>query len=289
LSSSSRSPGSRAALVTGSSTGIGRATSLRLDAAGWSVFAGVRRDEDARDLAAAGSGRLRPLILDVTDEATIAAARELIDAEAPAGLNALVNNAGVAFTGPVEFVPLDEFRNQLEINLVGHLAVMQATIPALRRARGRIVNVTSIGGVVATPFFGPYSASKFGLEAISDALRNELRPWGIETIAIEPGSVATEIWESGANQFERTRERMPAEALSLYAKALEAMSAASTEMGARGIPPDDAAALIEKALTARRPKARYRLGRDAHVMFALKRLLPDRAFDRVIARAMRIP
>lgn len=284
----SSATGPRVALISGSSTGIGRATALRLDAAGWTVFAGVRRDTDAEALAAAASSRLRPVILDVTDAASIAAARELIETEG-GSLDALVNNAGVAFTGPVEFIPLDDYRTQLEINLIGQLAVLQASIPALRRARGRIVNVTSIGGVVATPFFSPYAASKFGLEAVSDALRNELRPWGIRTIAVEPGSVATEIWDRGADQFERTRERMPPEAVSLYGKAMEAMSRAGVEMGARGIPPDEAAALIEKALVARRPKARYRLGRDAHFMWTAKRLLPDRVFDRLIARAMRIP
>jgi NAD(P)-dependent dehydrogenase (short-subunit alcohol dehydrogenase family) len=282
-------PPARVAAVTGSSTGIGRATSLRLDRSGWIVYAGVRRDDDAADLADAGSERLRPEIVDVTDADSVSAFREQIEREQPDGIHALVNNAGSAFSGPVEFVPLHDLRAQIEVNLIGQVAMLQALIPSLRKTRGRVVNLTSIGGIVASPFMGPYAASKFGLEAISDSLRTELRPWGIKTIAIEPGSVATEIWETGAKRFAGSRERMPAEAEALYGKAMLAMERVSGEMGARGIPAEDAAALIQRALDAKNPKARYRLGRDAHAMFALKRLLPDRAFDRLIARAMRIP
>ena len=279
----------RVALITGCSTGIGRATALRLDASGWSVYAGVRRQEDADSLAAAGSERLTPLIIDVTDPGSIAAAAERVEAESAAGLGALVNNAGVAYTGPLEFVPLDEMRNQLEVNLTGHVAITQALIPALRRARGRIVNVTSIGGIVATPFFGPYNASKYALEAISDCLRVELRPWGIDTIAIEPGSISTEIWTSGLDQFDRTEERMPAEAQTLYGKAIKGLRRAARQTGERGIPADHAAAVIEKALVVSRPRARYLIGRDARVMATLSRVLPDRLWDRAIGRIMGLP
>ncbi|HEU4801751.1 MAG TPA: SDR family oxidoreductase [Solirubrobacterales bacterium] len=279
----------RVALITGCSTGIGRATALRLDASGWSVYAGVRRQEDADSLAAAGSERLTPLIIDVTDPGSIAAAAERVEAESAAGLGALVNNAGVAYTGPLEFVPLDELRNQLEVNVTGHVAITQALIPALRRARGRIVNITSIGGIVATPFFGPYNASKYALEAISDCLRVELRPWGIETIAIEPGSISTEIWSSGLEQFDRTEERMPAEAQTLYGKAIKGLRRAARETGERGIPADHAAAVIEKALVVSRPRARYLIGRDARVMATLSRVLPDRLWDRAIGRIMGLP
>ena len=279
----------RVALITGCSTGIGRATALRLDASGWSVYAGVRRQEDADSLAAAGSERLTPLIIDVTDPGSIAAAAERVEAESAAGLGALVNNAGVAYTGPLEFVPLDELRNQLEVNLTGHVAFTQALIPALRRARGRIVNVTSIGGIVATPFFGPYNASKYALEAISDCLRVELRPWGIDTITIEPGSISTEIWTSGLDQFDRTEERMPAEAQTLYGKAIKGLRRAARQTGERGIPADHAAAVIEKALVVSRPRARYLIGRDARVMATLSRVLPDRLWDRAIGRIMGLP
>jgi len=283
------SGGDRAALITGCSTGIGRATALRLGGSGWRVYAGVRKQVDADALAAAGSQRLVPLILDITDPDSVATAVERLRSDSPGGLHALVNNAGVAYTGPLEFAPLDEFRNQIEVNLTAHLAMTQAMLPALRPVRGRIVNVTSIGGIVATPFYGPYNASKYGLEAISDCLRVELRPWGIETIIIEPGSIATEIWNSGLEQFDRTEQRMPAEAHSLYEDAIEALRRASRETGARGIPADHVAAVIEKALAARRPRARYRVGRDAHAMATLSRVLPARLYDRLVARTLRLP
>lgn len=279
----------RVALITGCSTGIGRATALRLAASGWEVYAGVRKQADHDALAAAGPDRLHPLLLEITDPASVAAAAERIATEAPAGVDALVNNAGVAYTGPLEFVPLDELRNQLEVNFVGQVALIQAMTPALRAKRGRIVNITSIGGVVATPFFGPYAASKFAFEAISDCLRVELRPWGIKTITIEPGSIDTEIWNSGIDQFDRTEQRMPAEAKSLYGKAIKSLRRAARETGARGIPADHAAAVIEKALVTPRPRARYRIGRDAHVMGTLLRVLPPRTWDRMIGRVMRLP
>lgn len=279
----------RAALITGCSTGIGRATALRLDSSGWEVFAGVRKQDDFDALTGAGSERLRPILIDVTDPDSVAAAAERIGAEAPAGLDALVNNAGVAYTGPLEFVPLDELRNQMEVNFVGQVGLIQTMAPALRAKRGRIVNITSIGGVVATPFFGPYAASKFAFEAISDSLRVELRPWGIKTIAIEPGSIDTEIWTSGLGQFDRTEERMPPEAKDLYGRAIKSLRRAAEETGSRGIPADHAAAVIEKALVTPRPRARYRIGRDAHIMGTLRRVLPDRVWDRLIGRVMHLP
>jgi len=279
----------KTALITGCSTGIGRATTLRLDRGGWTVFAGVRKPEDAESLAAEGSDRLRPLILDITDSASIDVARERIEKESPGGLDGLVNNAGVAYSGPLEFIPIDHFRRQLEVNLVGHVAITQAAIPSLRKARGRIVNITSIGGVVATPFFGPYNASKFGLEALSDSLRVELRPWGIKTVAIEPGSVATEIWESGAKIFAEMRERFSPEATRLYGDAMEAMAKGAADTGARGIPVEDAAAAIERALTAKNPRARYLVGRDAKMMAGGARLLPAKVYDRLVARTLKLP
>jgi NAD(P)-dependent dehydrogenase (short-subunit alcohol dehydrogenase family) len=284
------SPGadrSRSALITGCSSGIGRATALRLDAAGWRVFAGVRRETDGDALVADASERLEPLIIDIGDPESVRAAGER--ASGGGGLDALVNNAGIAYSGPLEFVPLDDLRHQLEINLVGHLAVTQAALPALRRARGRIVNITSIGGVVATPFFGPYNASKFALEALSDCLRVELRPWGIKTIAIEPGSIDTGIWASGAENARRMQETMSPDARQLYGRAMEAMERAATETGERGIPPERAAERIERALNARRPRARYLVGRDAKGMAAASRLLPAGAYDRLVARNLKLP
>ena len=279
----------RGVLITGCSTGIGRATALRLDGRGWRVYAGVRKDEDAEALGRDGSDRLVPLIVDVADGPSIELAAERVRDECPGGLDGLVNNAGVAYSGPLEYVPLDDFRKQLEVNLVGHLAMIQAMLGSLRTARGRIVNITSIGGIVATPFFGPYNASKFALEALSDCLRVELQPWGIETIVIEPGSVATEIWESGGENARRTVEGMAPEAHELYGDAIEATARVAADTGARGIPPDDVAATIERALTATRPRARYLVGRDAKMMAGASRALPAKVYHRLVARPLKLP
>ena len=196
----------RSVLITGASTGIGRATALRLDAAGWRVFAGVRKQEDADALGEAGSERLVPLILDVTDAEQIAAAAARIETEARDGLDGLVNNAGVAIPGPLETLAIDDFRRQVEVNLTAHVAVTQAMLPAIRAARGRIVFISSIGGRVALPLTGAYHAAKFGIEAVGDVFRQELRPWGISVSIVEPGSIDTPIWERG----ERTADEIGA-------------------------------------------------------------------------------
>ncbi len=185
-----------AVLITGASTGIGRATALRLDAAGWRVLAGVRREEDAAALRAAGSERLSPLLLDVCEPEQIAAAAVVAAAD-PDGLAGLVNNAGVAIPGPLETLPIEELRRQVEVNLIAQVAVTQAMAPAIRRAGGRIVFLSSIGGRVAFPFTGAYHAAKFGIEAVGDVFRQELRPWGIRVAIVEPGSIDTPIWERG--------------------------------------------------------------------------------------------
>ena len=274
------------ALVTGASTGIGRATALRLDRAGWRVFAGVRREEDAESLRGEGSERLEPLLLDVTDAAAVAAAAERIGAEVgKGGLDGLVNNAGIAVMGPLETIPLDEFRHQLEVNLTGQLAVTQAMLPLVRRARGRIVFVSSIGGRLALPFGGPYHASKWGVEATADCLRQELRPWGIDVVVIEPGSIDTPIWERGERAVEEM-SGVPAGQERLYGATVERFRAAVKRTADRGIAPDKVAGTIERALTASRPRTRYLVGADARAQALGRRLLPDRAFDRVVARVM---
>ena len=199
----------KSVLVTGASTGIGRACAERLDGAGWRVFAGVRKQPDADSLREAGSERLVPLILDVTDAGQIAAAAERIGGETgEAGLDGLVNNAGIAIGGPLETLPIDDFRRQIEVNLTAHVAVTQAMLPAIRRARGRIVFITSIGGLMAVPMFGAYHAAKFGLEAVGDVFRQELRQWGISVSIVEPGSIATPIWERGQEEVDAIAERV---------------------------------------------------------------------------------
>jgi NAD(P)-dependent dehydrogenase (short-subunit alcohol dehydrogenase family) len=280
------SPATRTAVVTGASTGIGRACAERLDSLGWRVFAGVRSDTAAEELRSAGSERLTPVRIDVTDAESIAAAAEVTEAMGTGGLDGLVNNAGIAVAAPMEFVPIDELRRQIEVNLIGQVAVTQAFLPLLRPSRGRIVNVSSIGGLVASAFFGPYNASKYGLEAVSDALRQELRPWGIKVCVVEPGAMATPIWDKGvATADELIAGASPAQ-LSLYEKQIQAMRRAAQEASKRGSPPQKVAQVIEKALTVRRPKARYLVGGDARGQFLASRILPTRVFDRMVTRVL---
>ena len=276
----------RTVLVTGASTGIGRATAMRLDRAGWKVFAGVRREEDAQSLREEGSENLVPLLLDVTDPDQIAVAARTIEAE-PAGLDGLVNNAGAAMPSPLETMPVEDFRRQLELNLTAHVAVTQAMLPAIRTARGRVVFISSIGGRIAFPLTGAYHAAKFGIEAVGDVFRQELRPWGIEVAIVEPGSIDTPIWDRGERTADEIGARSP-QREALYGKAIEAYRAVVKATAERGIPPEKVAEAIEHALSAGRPRTRYLVGLDAKVQARLKPLIPTRIFDRIVARMMGI-
>jgi len=277
----------RTALVTGASTGIGRATALRLDGSGWKVFAGVRKEEDGASLRAEASERLTPVILDVTDAEQIAAAAERIGREAEGGLDGLVNNAGVAVPGPLETVPLEDLRHQLEVNLVAYVAVTQAMLPHIRRAEGRIVFLSSIGGRIAFPFGGPYHASKFATEAIGDVFRQELRPWGLKVSIIEPGSIDTPIWERGQRKAEDIETKAPRTNL-LYGAAIEKFKKVIEDTAERGIPPEKVAKAISDALESSRPKARYLVGLDAKVQARLQPLIPTSLFDRIVARQLNL-
>lgn len=280
----------KAVVVTGASTGIGEACALRLDRMGFSVFAGVRREADGDALRAKASERLVPLILDVTDAATIAAAAETVGrAVGERGLAGLVNNAGISVAGPIEFVPIDELRRQLEVNVVGQVAVTQAFMPLLRACRGRVVNIGSVSGRMSTPYVGPYSASKFAMEAISDALRIELRPWGMQVALVEPGSIATPIWDKAQTDADRMERTLPARAHELYDGAIAAVRAFALETAARGIAPDAVAKAVAHALTAERPKTRYLVGMDARIQAVLARTVPDRLRDSLLERMLKLP
>jgi NAD(P)-dependent dehydrogenase (short-subunit alcohol dehydrogenase family) len=277
----------RSVLVTGASTGIGRATALRLDGSGWRVFAGVRKEVDAESLRAAASASLVPLILDVTEPEQIAAAAERIERESDGGLDGLVNNAGVAVPGPLETIPLDDLRHQLEVNLIAYVAVTQAMLPQIRRKQGRVVFLASIGGRIAFPFAGPYHASKFATEAIGDVFRQELRPWGIRVAIIEPGSIDTPIWERGQQKATEVEEKSPQTNL-LYGAAIEKFRKVIEDTAERGIPPEKVAKAIAHALESKRPKSRYLVGLDAKVQARLGPLIPTALFDRVIARQLNL-
>ena len=271
-------------VVTGASTGIGEATALHLKELGFDVLAGVRKDEDAERLGGQG---VRPLKLDVTDEGSIAAARAEVEDASGGRLAGLVNNAGIAISSPVEYIPIERLRQQLEVNLIGQVAVTQSLLPLLRAARGRVVNVSSIGGRVALPLLAPYAASKFGLEAVSDSLRRELRHLGVDVVVVEPGGVKTPIWEKGNAAADEMLEDVPAEAQELYGGLVTAIRAESRKIEQeRGLPPRAVAEVIGKALTARKPKTRYVVGRDAKLRAAAAKRLPDRAMDALIGRAL---
>jgi len=273
----------RSVLITGASTGIGRATALQLDAAGWRVFAGVRKEADGEALREAGSERLVPLILDITDGEQIAAAAARIGAE-DGGLDGLVNNAGIGIPSPLETIPIERFRRQVEVNLTGHVAVTQAMLPSIRRARGRIVFISSIGGRIAFPLGGAYHAAKFGIEAVGDVFRQELHTWGISVSIVEPGSIDTPIWERGERNLDEVGERS-AEREALYGKAIEGYRKVSRRLAQRGIPPEKVAAAIEHALSARRPRSRYLVGLDVKLQVRIKPLIPTPIFDRIVRRA----
>jgi NAD(P)-dependent dehydrogenase (short-subunit alcohol dehydrogenase family) len=285
-----------AVLVTGASKGIGEACTQRLVRDGFHVFAGVRRDEDADALRRAVGHHVRPIILDVTNAEHIADAVLIIDEETgDRGLQAVVNNAGVAIAGPLEFLPLDELRHQMEVNFTGQIAVTQAVLPLLRRSRavaqdgapaGRIVFMSSIAGRSSLPFVGAYAASKFALEAAADALRVELMPFGMDVVLVEPGVVATPIWDTASDAGDRNIERMPPQASEYYGRMLDALRRRVKE-GMKGLPPERVADVVSHALTSKRPRPRYLVGRDAIGRMWLGRLLPTRVQDRLVSRVLR--
>jgi NAD(P)-dependent dehydrogenase (short-subunit alcohol dehydrogenase family) len=274
------------AVVTGASSGIGAETAKALAARGFHVLAGVRRQADADRLA---GQRIEPIIVDITDPAQVAALRERVESdEASRALGALVNNAGISVNAPVEMLPLEQWRQQLEVNFFGHVAVTQALLPALISARGRVVNVSSIGGRIALPTFGAYAASKFAVEAMSDALRREVGRFGVHVIVIEPGTVATPIWDKGIATAESLLGRISEAHEARYRGLVEALRTQAQTLARNGLEPAEAAAVIIGAVEARRPRTRYLIGRDAKLMARVARILPDRLLDRLIARSLRL-
>lgn len=275
-------------VITGCSTGLGRAAALHLAGRGWQVFATVRREADQASLLAEAAARgwqdrLRPVLCDITDAADVARlGREVLSA-APR-LDGLVNNAGTGFPGPLELLPLDDLRAQLEINLIAQLAVTQALMPGLRAARGTIINVSSTGGRIAYPMLGAYHMSKFALEALSDVLRLELAPFGVKVVVIEPGASPTAIWETS---LDRVAGGDAARRMAEYAPLAETIRRLALAGAQRGFPPEDFAVLVERILSQRRPAPRYMLGRSVRWYVLARRLLPDRVWDAILRRMLR--
>ncbi len=273
-----------AVLVTGASTGIGRACALRLDRAGWQVFAGVRKPEDGESVRSEASGRLEPVICDVVDQATIEATAERVREATDGKLAGLVNNAGITVQGPVEAVPLDDYRRQLEVNVIGQIAVTQAVLEMIRAAGGRVVFMSSIGGRGGLPYLSPYNASKAAIGAVADSLRQEMKQFGVEVSYVEPGAIKTEIWDKGIEAGPALRDAIGPEMNELYGPKLDKLASLAEKTGEGGLPPDAVAKVVEHALTASRPKARYVVGGEAKVTAALRTYLPKRVFDRLIER-----
>ncbi len=282
-------PSAKSILITGASTGIGAACARHLDRLGFRVFAGVRKAADGDRLTGGASTHLVPILLDVTDAGSIAEAARLVESETgTAGLWGLVNNAGIAVAGPLEFLPLDDLRKQLEVNVIGQIAVTQAFLRMLRAGRGRIVNMGSIAGRSSMPFMGPYSASKFALEALTDALRLELQAWGIRVSIIEPGAIATPIWEKSGREADRLEASHP-DAKALYAQAIAGVRDAVARAASRAIPPEAVAKAVAHALMSRSPKTRYLVGTDAKLRAFLGKVLPDAWQDKVLTWALKLP
>lgn len=283
----------RAVLITGASTGIGRDAARTLARAGFAVFAGVRREQDVEAVRAENLPLLEPVLIDVADQKSIeSCVGELSSRLGSGGLHALVNNAGIVVSSTLEFVPLDEFRRQLEVNVTGQLAVSQACLPAIRAAHdsdartGRIVFTGSTSGYFAAPFVGPYNASKFAIEGLADSLRRELRPWGIPVSLVQPGAIKTPIWDKSEFAADELIAAMPPRAQALYGGTIRVVKDKVKGRAASAAPVALVSKAILHAVSSGRPKLRYKVGADAWAQWLLARLLPDRLTDALISKVI---
>ncbi|MEU8640854.1 SDR family oxidoreductase [Streptomyces sp. NPDC048674] len=270
-------------VVTGASTGMGASTARELARRGLHVLAGVRRDRDADAIRATG---VEPVILDITEPEQVEAQAARVAADSRT-LHALVNNAGVQVNAPVEALPMAEWRRVFEVNLFGHIAVTQALLPELLRTKGRVINISSIGGKYAMATYGAYAGAKFALEAVSDSLRREVAPLGVQVVVVEPGGVRTEIAARGIATANDLAARMTPEQDRRYGDLVRANNRLMASGTASGLTADAAAQVIVKAVTTRRPRPRYTAGRDAALIMRLGRLLSDRTLDRILAANLR--
>jgi NAD(P)-dependent dehydrogenase (short-subunit alcohol dehydrogenase family) len=266
-------------LITGTSSGIGRASAQALVDRGYRVIAGVRKESDGEELRALAPDLVEPVILDVTDLDAIAALPERVGE-----IDGLVNNAGLSLAGPLEHLPIEDVKYQLDVMLLAPFALTKAFIPALRRSRGRVVMIGSIGGRTTIPFIGPYNAAKHGIDGLAGSLRQELEPFGVRVALIEPGATKTRIWEKGIESGDKLRDTLPPEGERDYGERITRMRKAAEDSDRRGVPPEKVAKAVVHALTADKPKARYVVGPDARVQALLHTALPDRALDRVLGR-----
>jgi NAD(P)-dependent dehydrogenase (short-subunit alcohol dehydrogenase family) len=282
------STSTKSVMITGASSGIGRATALQLAARGYRVFAGVRKPEDGQALQAAAQGKIEPVVIDVVDYESVSSAARLVATMLGAdGLDALVNNAGISISGPLELLPMAMFDRQMQVNVSGQVAVTQAFLPLLRKARGRIVFIGSMAGRVTMPLLGAYSASKHAVEAVANAFRHELRSAGIKVSVLEPGSIKSEIWQKADAHHDELLAAVP-RIRELYGAELGAMLSLPKQAARYAIPAERIARLVHRVLSTARPRARYLVGPDAHVMAPFFEWLPTWFTDFVVARSMRV-
>lgn len=273
-------------VVTGTSSGIGRATAEQLAAEGFHVLAGVRRQEDADKIK---RKNIEPVIVDVTHIDTLKALAERVEQD-PLGrpLRAVVNNAGIAVNAPLEMILLDEFRRQIEVSVIGQVAVIQALTPALLNSGGRVVNIGSLGGKVSMPGFGIYSAAKFAMEAINDSLRREMSSFGLKVIMITPGGVSTGLSEQGITTAERLAKLMTPDQHRRHDRLFDAVKAQAETWAKDGIRPEKVAAVVSRAIHVSKPRTRYTVGRDSALLTRLVRILPDKLLDRMLRSQMKL-
>lgn len=273
-------------VVTGTSSGIGQATAKRLAAEGFYVLAGVRRQEDAVKI---NSRNIEAVIVDITNADTLKALAERVEQDSfGRPLRAVVNNAGIAVNAPLEMVPLDELRRQMEVSVIGQVAVIQALTPALLAGGGRVVNIGSLGGKVAMPGFGVYSAAKFAMEAINDSFRREMASFGLKVIMITPGGVSTGMSEQGITTAERLARLMTPDQHQRHDRLFDAVKAQAETWARDGVRPEKAAAVISRAIHDRKPRTRYTVGRDSALLTRLVRFLPDSLLDRMLRSQMKL-
>lgn len=285
MTASNRPERRELAVVTGASTGMGAATARELARNGFHVLAGVRRDVDADALRGEG---IEPQMLDITVDSQVAAIADRVAHDPPGRpLRALINNAGIAVNAPVEALPIDEWRRLFEVNLFGHVAMIQALMPSLLHSSGTVVNISSVGGKVALPTYPAYAGSKFALEALSDSLRREVRDFGVKVVVVEPGAVKTEMAQRGVATADRLKAGMTSDQLERYGDLIAAMSNLALSFDADGVPAERAAKVIANAATAPRPRTRYTIGRDAAILVRLSRVVSDRFLDRVVRMVLR--
>lgn len=267
----------RSVLVTGASSGIGKECAVLLASRGFQVFAGVRKPEDAAALTSTAGGTVTPVMIDVTVPSSINAALQSIRGALPVDSSfALVNNAGMTVAGPLEVLPIDSLRQQFEVNVIGQVAVTQAFLPLLRARAGRIVIMGSVLGRISPPLVAPYAAAKFALEAITDSLALELRPWGIRVTLLEPGNVATPIWEKSVRRVQEVLDSLDADRQKLYADSRNDIERLGKAFSRGGIPSERVARAVVRALTARSPRSRYRVGFDSWFLSTFSPVVPDR-------------